>query len=304
MPELPEVETVARGLQRVLPGRRILAVRLGKTDFIDDPPALEQFLPNSRIRDVRRYGKFLLFDLEPSDRESRNFSLLIHLGMTGQIVVSPPEAPILPHTHVFLSLDDSREFRYTDIRRFGNIRMLDEAARRELLENVGLDPLQATEAEFAERIKSRGARIKALLLDQSVLGGMGNIYTDESLWRARIHPARLGANLRADEIRKLYRAIRDVLKEAIRYRGSSVSDYVDAEGNRGRFQLRHRVYRRKGQKCFRCGTAIRRTIVAGRSSYFCPHCQTPPRSNGGAVRAGKKSMRPLAAPRPRSGVRG
>jgi len=302
MPELPEVETVARGLRKVLPGRRILAVRLGKTDFIEDPPAVEQLLPNSRIRDVRRHGKFLLFDLKPPAANAPAFSLLIHLGMTGQLVVCPPEAPIPPHTHAFLTLDDGREFRYTDIRRFGNIRILDEETRRKILGNLGIDPLEATENEFAARIRSRGARIKALLLDQSVLGGMGNIYTDESLWRARIHPARLGAKLRADELRRLYRAVRDVLKEAIRFRGSSISDYVDAEGNQGSFQRRHRVYRRKGEKCFRCGAAIGRAIVAGRSSYFCPVCQTPPRKHSASAHRPGKLPRPKGRSRRRAGA--
>jgi formamidopyrimidine-DNA glycosylase len=127
-------------------------------------------------------------------------------------------------------------------------------------------------------MRGRRARIKALLLDQRVLRGIGNIYADESLWRARIHPKRLGANLKAPEVRRLYRAMRDVLNEAIRLRGSSVSDYVDADGQSGEFQLRHRVYQREGQKCYRCKTKIRRAIVAGRSSHFCPGCQRAPRN--------------------------
>jgi formamidopyrimidine-DNA glycosylase len=303
MPELPEVETVARGLRKLLPGRRILAVRLGKTDFIEDPPAVERLLPNSRISDVRRHGKFLLFDLESSEASSPALSLLIHLGMTGQIVVCPPEAPIPPHTHVFLTLDDGREFRYTDIRRFGNIRILEDEARQTILRKLGTDPLEVTEDEFVARLKARGARIKALLLDQSMFSGLGNIYTDESLWRARIHPARVATKLRDEEFHRLYRAVRDVLKEAIRFRGSSVSDYVDADGNRGNFQLRHRVYRRKGQKCFRCGAAINRVIVAGRSSYFCPHCQTPPRKQRGTAHQREKLSRPKGTPRRRAGVR-
>lgn len=277
MPELPEVETVVRGLRAVLPGRRILSVRLGKTDFIEDPAALEHDLPGSRIGSVRRHGKFIVVELEASNGASSNFSLLIHLGMTGQIVVGPLEAPIAPHTHVFFALDDGREFRYTDVRRFGKMRLLSGGMQESALGRLGLDPLDATLAEFSALVRSRRARIKALLLDQSVLRGMGNIYTDESLWRARIHPARLGANLKDAQIRRLFRAFRDVLNEAIRMRGSSVSDYVDSEGRRGTFQQRHKVYQRKGKKCFRCGALIRRVTVAGRSSYFCPHCQPAPR---------------------------
>ena len=277
MPELPEVETVARGLRAVLPGKRILEVRLGKTDFIDDPAALERELPGRRISGVERYGKFLVLNFESANGADSRLSLLIHLGMTGQILACHPDARVAPHTHAFLALDDGSELRYTDIRRFGRIRVLTNGEREEVLGPLGLDPLEASETEFQLRISARCARIKALLLDQHVLRGMGNIYTDESLWRARIHPKRLGAKLKAEELRRLYRKVREVLAEAIRLRGSSVSDYVDAEGRPGEFQLRHRVYQREGKNCFRCRTPIRRVIVAGRSSYFCPSCQPAPR---------------------------
>ncbi|HXU22347.1 MAG TPA: bifunctional DNA-formamidopyrimidine glycosylase/DNA-(apurinic or apyrimidinic site) lyase [Verrucomicrobiae bacterium] len=279
MPELPEVETVARGLRAVLPGRRILSVRLGKTDFIEDPAALEQCLPGCRITAVRRHGKFLVLDLDPGRTDDGRPSLLIHLGMTGQLVVRPSEAPAMPHTHVFLALDDGRELRYTDIRRFGRMRIVQDGEHESTLGELGLDPLEATEKEFSAKLRGRRARIKALLLDQHVLRGMGNIYTDESLWRAHIHPARLGSTLKLAELRNLYRAVRAVLLEAIRLRGSSVSDYVDSDGQRGEFQLRHRVYQRTGKKCFRCGTKIRRAIVAGRGTHFCPRCQCPPRKS-------------------------
>jgi formamidopyrimidine-DNA glycosylase len=277
MPELPEVETVARGLRAVLPGKRILEVRLGKTDFIEDPAALERELPGRRISGVERYGKFLVVDFERANGADSQLSLLIHLGMTGQILTCMPEARVAPHTHAFLALDDGSELRYTDIRRFGRIRILTNGEREDVLGPLGLDPLEVSEEEFRTRISSRRARIKALLLDQHVLRGIGNIYTDESLWRARIHPKRIGANLKAEELRRLFGKVRDVLAEAIRLRGSSVSDYVDAEGQPGEFQLRHRVYQREGKKCFRCRTLIRRVIVAGRSSYFCPRCQPAPR---------------------------
>jgi formamidopyrimidine-DNA glycosylase len=278
MPELPEVETVVRGLRAVLPGRRILNVRLGKTDFIDDPAALEMQLPGSRIVGVRRHGKFIVVELESANGHKHESSFLIHLGMTGQIVTCHPEVPVAPHTHVFLALDDGRELRYTDIRRFGRMAMLANSAHESVLGKLGLDPLEMSEKDFRARIRSRRAHIKALLLDQRVLRGMGNIYTDESLWRARIHPRRLGANLDEREIRRLYGVVRRVLNEAIRLGGSSISDYVDAEGQRGEFQIRHRAYGREGKKCSRCGTLIRRIIVAGRSSYFCPACQRAPRA--------------------------
>ena len=277
MPELPEVETIVRGLRAVLPGRRIIAVRLGKTDFIDDPAAIEQQLPGARISAVRRHGKFLLLDLEFSNGGAHGSSLLIHLGMTGRLVTCDPKAPVPRHTHVFFALDDGRELRYTDVRRFGRMALLQENSHEKSIDSLGLDALEASEDQFVDLLKERRARIKALLLDQHVLRGIGNIYADESLWRARIHPMRLGAKLTRDELRRLHRAVREVLAEAIRLRGSSIADYVDSEGNLGGFQRRHRVYQRDGKKCFRCGALIRRALVAGRSSHFCPRCQPAPR---------------------------
>jgi formamidopyrimidine-DNA glycosylase len=277
VPELPEVETVVRGLRAVLPGRRITGVRLGKTDFIDDPAALERDLPGARIEQVRRHGKFLVLELDRASDGAGKLSLLVHLGMTGQLVVHPAEAPARPHTHVFFALDDGRELRYTDIRRFGRMAVMPRADQAQVLGPLGLDPLEATESQFTAALHARKAHVKALLLDQTVLRGMGNIYTDEALFRAKIHPRRLGANITPKELHRLYRAMQDVLNEAIRSRGSSISDYVDSAGEQGEFQLKHRVYDREGQKCFRCRAPIRRIIVAGRSSYFCPHCQRAPR---------------------------
>lgn len=277
MPELPEVETVARGLRAVLPGARILDVRLGKTDFIDDPGALERDLPGAQIESVTRYGKFLVFGLQVPPGTHPGMSLLVHLGMTGQLTTRPSEAPVAPHTHVIFGLDNGRELRYTDIRRFGRIRLVRGREQATLLDDLGLDPLEARQTEFATALRARSAHVKALLLDQHVLRGIGNIYTDESLWRARIHPRRLGSNLSAAELRRLYRAVQHVLNDAIRSRGSSISDYVDSNGERGEFQRKHRVYQREAKKCFRCGAPIRRIIVAGRSSYFCPGCQPAPR---------------------------
>jgi formamidopyrimidine-DNA glycosylase len=277
MPELPEVETVVRGLREALPGRRIVSVRLGKTDFIDDPAALEAELPGSRITMVRRHGKFVVVELEARAGAAASACLLVHLGMTGQLTTGRPDAPAAPHTHVFFALDDGQELRYTDIRRFGRMVLASEGLRERVLGPLGLDPVEAGVREFCERLRGRRARIKALLLDQRVFSGMGNIYTDESLWRARIHPKRIAASLKEAELSGLYRAVGDILREAIRLRGSSVSDYVDAKGERGEYQMRHRVYQREGRKCHRCGALIRRVIVAGRSSYFCPQCQPAPR---------------------------
>ncbi|HTV59697.1 MAG TPA: bifunctional DNA-formamidopyrimidine glycosylase/DNA-(apurinic or apyrimidinic site) lyase [Verrucomicrobiae bacterium] len=283
MPELPEVETVARGLQAQLPGRRIVEVRFGKTDFVVNPAAIEEHLRGQRIGGVRRFGKFLLVECEAVAEEKatkgaeEKDALLVHLGMTGQLTIAAAGAPVAPHTHAFFALDDGREMRYTDVRRFGRMELLRNGGRERALGALGLDPLEASEREFSERIGGRHARVKALLLDQHVLRGVGNIYADESLWRAKIHPMRTGNSLGREEMRRLYGALQATLREAIRLRGSSVSDYVDAEGARGEFQLRHRVYQREGKKCFRCGATIHRAIVAGRSSHFCPRCQRAPR---------------------------
>ena len=296
MPELPEVETVARGLQESVAGRRILSVRLGKTDFIDDPAAVEQQVPGRQIEAVERYGKFMLLrlsrrgnaagNLENGDAEAA--SLLVHLGMTGQLAPCAAAQPSAKHTHVWFGLDDGRELRYTDPRRFGRMAYLTGALLAEELTAFGADPLLVSVDEFASRIRSRKAQIKALLLDQSVLRGVGNIYADESLWRAKIHPARRGAALTKKQATTLRKVLQDVLRKAILARGSSISDFLDAEGQPGEYQRHHRAYGREGKRCLRCGWTIRRVIVAGRSSYFCPKCQPGPRSRN----LGKRHRRP------------
>jgi len=296
MPELPEVETVARGLRRTILGRRILSVTLGKTDFIDDPAALQQHLPGRRIEGVDRYGNFMLLRLSPaanSERAPANgdaepASLLVHLGMTGQLAPCAAGQPCAKHTHVCLRLDDGRDLRYTDPRRFGRIAYLAEAPLAQELTDFGADPLEVNAQEFAERIRSRRARIKALLLDQTVLRGVGNIYADESLWRAKIHPSRLGAQLSAKQTESLRRLLKVTLQKAILMRGSSISDFLDATGEPGEYQRHHRVYGREGKSCYRCGATVRRAIVAGRSSYFCPKCQPAPRGSARVTRKTRK----------------
>jgi len=280
MPELPEVETVARGLQREVVGRTILGVTLRKTDFIDDPAELEERLPGRKIVAVERYGKFMLLRLSASEASSVNgeqAALMVHLGMTGMLRPQAVSEPQLKHTHVVLPLDDGRELRYVDPRRFGRMAYLSGEALQSELRRHGLDPLEMRLEEFARSIGTRRARIKALLLDQSVLRGVGNIYADESLWKAKIHPAHLGARLKSDQLRRLYGALQQVLQKAIALGGSSISDFLDAEGVPGEYQQHHRVYGREGKACRRCKTIVRRVIVAGRSSYFCPTCQKAPR---------------------------
>jgi formamidopyrimidine-DNA glycosylase len=308
MPELPEVETVARGLRRTIVGRRIMSVRLGKTDFIDDPVALEQHLPGRQIEAVERYGKFMLLRLSSvvgdssrgANGDAEPAALLVHLGMTGQIAPNPASQPSEKHTHAFFLLDDNRELRYTDPRRFGRLAYLAAEALAEELQAFGADPLEISVAEFVQQARTRRARIKALLLDQGFLRGVGNIYADESLWRAKIHPARLGGTLKKEQAASLHRALQDILKKAIQMRGSSISDFLGADGQPGDYQRHHRAYGREGKPCGRCEAVIRRAIVAGRSSYFCPKCQPSPKgfttlalpARAQAARAASKPSKP------------
>jgi formamidopyrimidine-DNA glycosylase len=275
---------------------------MGKTDFIDDPVAVEQHVPGRQIEAVERYGKFMLLRLsarENSAGSSENgdaeaASLLVHLGMTGQLAPYAAAQPYAKHTHVWFGLDDGRELRYTDPRRFGRMAYLTGALLAEELTAFGADPLLVSAEEFATRIRSRNAQIKSLLLDQSVLRGVGNIYADESLWRAKIHPVRRGAALSEKHVATLRKVLQDVLRKAILARGSSISDFLDAEGQPGEYQRHHRAYGREGKRCYRCRTAIRRVIVAGRSSYFCPKCQPAPSSR-------KQRKRPKRVKRVRNG---
>jgi formamidopyrimidine-DNA glycosylase len=278
MPELPEVETVARGLQKEVAGRRIVSITIGKSDFIDNPGDVERELPGRRIRQVQRYGKFLLLRLAaPAGVVEEESALLVHLGMTGMLRPHATGEPHVKHTHVVMLLDDGRELRFVDARRFGRIAyLLNEQLQKELL-RFGADPLEAGLEEFQKRMGSRRARVKALLLDQGVLRGVGNIYADESLWKAKIHPARLGARLTPAAVKNLYKALQDILRKAIVSRGSSISNFLGTDGQPGEYQFHHRVYGREGKACARCRTPIRRAIVAGRSSYFCPTCQKAPR---------------------------
>jgi formamidopyrimidine-DNA glycosylase len=264
-------------------GRRILSVTLRKTDFIDDPSLIERHLPGRRIEAVERYGKFMLLRLSAPQGEENSATgdnapaaLLVHLGMTGHIASTAVAQPWEKHTHASFALDDGRELRYTDARRFGRLAYLSEELLTVELEGFGADPLEVTAEEFATRIRSRHSRIKALLLDQTVLRGVGNIYADESLWRAKIHPAKLGTSINKKQAAVLHRALQDILKKAIVMRGSSIANFVDGEGQPGEYQQHHRAYGREGKKCYRCGIIIRRALVAGRGSFFCPKCQIGP----------------------------
>jgi formamidopyrimidine-DNA glycosylase len=309
MPELPEVETVARGLQSTVAGRRILTVTLRKSDFIDDPAALERELPGRQIERIERFGKFMLLrlaaaiaqpgpELPPGSQKIEPIAeaLLVHLGMTGHLAPHFPDQPLTKHTHVTFELDDGRELRYTDARRFGRMAYLAGAALTAELERFGADPLIVAKEDFAQRIHASRSRIKALLLDQAVLRGVGNIYADEALWKAKIHPAKIGARLAPAELETLHKELRKILLRAIELRGSSISDFVDAGGIPGDYQQHHKVYGREGKKCFQCGAKIKRIIVAGRSSHFCPHCQLAPRGLSRSRRHSRKKTKRNRSP--------
>jgi formamidopyrimidine-DNA glycosylase len=218
-----------------------------------------------------------LANREKAEAPEPESALLVHLGMTGLLMPRPGREPPAKHTHVVMQLDDGRELRYIDARRFGRMAYLSGEGLQTELRRFGVDPLETRLEEFTQSIHRRRARIKALLLDQHVLRGVGNIYADESLWKAKIHPAHLGARLKPAQLAELYRALQEILRKAIVLRGSSISDFLDAEGVPGDYQRHHRVYDREGKGCVRCKTPIRRVVVAGRSSYFCPQCQKAPK---------------------------
>jgi formamidopyrimidine-DNA glycosylase len=257
LPELPEVETVVSSLQPIA-GRRILNVEVRQQRVVRGDLARAV---GRRIVSISRRGKFIVMALEPAGY------LLVHLGMTGKLLT---DGEITKHTHIILTLDRGT-LTYTDSRQFGRMEYTDAAPGR--IEKLGPEPLIVSFEEFAAALKARHANMKALLLNQRFLAGVGNIYADEALFRAGIHPRTISSKISRPRARVLYEAIREVLSEAIAAKGSSVSDYVDADGNRGNFQDAHRVYRRTGEPCVKCGAPIRRTLVTQRGTHFCAKCQ-------------------------------
>jgi formamidopyrimidine-DNA glycosylase len=275
MPELPEVETIARGVDERLRGDRIVEVWFGShTQPYKTPPARQASgLEGKTILGVRRVGKHIVCDLGGSETTGKpTAQWIVHLGMTGRLLVTTPEGPVEPHTHARLTLASGRELRFVDPRRFGRLEFR-ELSRDDAFEGPGAEPLTITPEEFAELFRGRRLAIKAALLNQTLLHGVGNIYADESLFRAGIRPKRMAGRLKKAELLRLHGAIQEVLRHAIELGGSSVSDYVDANGVRGFFQLEHRVYLRTGQPCLVCGTPIQRILLAGRGTHFCPVCQ-------------------------------
>jgi formamidopyrimidine-DNA glycosylase len=262
VPELPEVETVTRSILPLI-GRRIVAAEFRAVRVLrgGDPDHMAARLVGRKIVAIKRYGKYILISIEGGGY------LVVHLGMTGKLLLGGPPGK---HTHAILTLDRGT-LMYDDSRQFGRLLFSEEFPERIL--KLGPEPLEVSFEDFAAGLKRRKTRIKALLLNQNFLRGVGNIYADEALFRAGIHPMALAYRLRGDRPRRLYESIVAVLTEAIAAGGSSISDFVDADGRKGFFQISHRVYQHTGDPCVNCGTPVRRTLVAQRSSHFCPSCQ-------------------------------
>jgi formamidopyrimidine-DNA glycosylase len=276
MPELPEVETIARGLDSRVAGDVIDSIWLGQKPEPLKSSAREiaAALEHSRISTVRRMGKHIVFDLErksvrPAKTGPTQAQWIVHLGMTGRLQVCEPQAEILKHTHAILKLASGRELRFVDPRRFGRL----SVARSGGFDAGGIEPLEADLDRFLALFRGRKTPIKSALLNQKLLRGVGNIYADESLFRAGLRPRRRASTITRDQLAKLLASVKEVLREAIALGGSTVSDYVDADGEEGFFQLQHRVYGREGEPCLVCKTPIKRIVIAGRSSHYCPKCQ-------------------------------
>jgi formamidopyrimidine-DNA glycosylase len=258
VPELPEVETVVRTLAPRLRGRRIVSAAF-TSRFVTpgNRGALAGRLAGRRIESIRRRGKFIVIELDTG-------TLAVHLGMTGKLLLDGQAGE---HTHGVFTLD-SGVLLYDDPRQFGRIEWSPSRVAR-----LGAEPLEIGLEEFIARLRRHKARLKTLLTNQAFLAGLGNIYADETLFTAGIHPLAIASRLSAPRAARLHQAMRDVIQLAIEHRGSSISDYVDADGNRGGFQLLHRVYGREGEPCLQCGSLIKKIVVAQRGTHYCPKCQ-------------------------------
>ena len=280
MPELPEVETTRRGIEPHAVGRRIVALAVHEPRLRwripDDLPAR---VAGQRILHAKRRAKYLLLELESG-------TLLLHLGMSGSLRVLSADTPRMTHDHFDLVLDSGSTLRFNDPRRFGSLHYTTEdPASHRLLSRLAPEPLgQEFDGEYLFKItRRRRSSIKQVLMNSRLVVGVGNIYADESLWRAKIHPAKTAAGVPKAQLAALRRGLQDILKKAIVLRGSTIADFQDGDGEPGEYQKHHRAYGREGHKCQRCASIIRRTIVAGRSSYYCPKCQPSPFLSGSAL---------------------
>jgi len=273
MPELPEVETVRRTLQPKLTGLTITGVHLYLPKIVrtPGPEEFKKIITNKKILKIDRRGKYLLLSL------SGGYTLAVHLRMTGRLVYVAGDAPPTKHTHIILQLDNGNRLIFTDMRQFGGMWLVPTVALDSLsgYKDLGVEPLDKcfTRDFFKKELCRRRTRIKSLLLNQTFIAGLGNIYADEVLHRAGINPERQAETLKPRETARLHHAIIDVLMEAIDNRGTTVRDYIDGNGVAGTYQELLRVYQREGKPCLHCGQVITRKKVGGRSSYYCPACQ-------------------------------
>jgi len=269
MPELPEVETIARGLAKRVVDDVIESVWLGSKPepLKSSASEIAATLQSKRISDVRRLGKHIVVDLAGENGAAGSAQWIVHLGMTGNLLLCPPDAEVAKHTHAIVGLASGRELRFVDPRRFGRLSVIQK------FEAPGAEPLSISFEDFAVLFRGRKTPIKSALLNQKLLSGVGNIYADEALFRAGVRPRRRAASLSREDLRGLHASLKRVLKQAIRLGGSSISDYVDANGDEGFFQLKHRVYGREGKPCLICKIPIKRVVIAGRSSHYCSKCQ-------------------------------
>jgi len=270
LPELPEVETIRRALEKTTVGCRIAHIIILRDDYVQTNQKNPSCLRDAIIKSLERRGKIIAIHL------SGGWILLHHLGMSGRILRVPGDAPMTPHTHIRILLDDGRqELRQWDPRRFGYVAILREEELNDYSPwmSLGVDPFDLDLSMFLTLLEQRKQPIKSFLLDQRRIAGLGNIYADESLFRSGIHPLRAAGSLNREETELLLRCIQQVLDESIAAGGSSTNDYQKLDGSLGEFQHRHRVYRKTGEPCQVCGNRIKKIVVGGRSTHFCPQCQ-------------------------------
>ena len=274
MPELPEVECVVRGLRPRITGKTIGQVTINLARIVrGDPKYLAEELREQRFLGVRRRGKLIILDL------SGGLSLLVHLRMTGQLLHVLCDEPLEKHTHLIFHLaEDGHQLRYRDQRQFGWLQVVKTAhlETHPQVAKLGPEPLEISSEDFSQQIGSRRRQIKPLLMDQTALAGVGNIYADEALFRARIHPLRRASNLSRAKLQSLHKSIQEVLAEAIDCSGSTVDQFRGAGGEIGEFQEHFQIYERQGQPCVRCGRTIVKIRVGGRGTHVCPRCQRLP----------------------------
>ena len=268
MPELPEIETVVGDLKKKIIGKTLTGVRVFCPKLIKGPLSEFKRLSNAKIISILRRGKYIIINL------SGGQSLLIHLKLTGQLVLVEKKSPVEKHTHLIFGLKGkSQELRYLDVRKFGRLKILPTQTLPQELSYLGPEPLSLSFFGFWERITRAQGKIKPLLLNQEFMAGIGNIYADEILFRAGLRPQRKVESLKDKELKKLFLAIKAILKKAIKYRGTTIRDYRDGFGESGDFQKILRVYGRGGEKCLRCGHPISRITMGGRGTHFCAYCQ-------------------------------